>query len=813
MRTFFVLLLAVALQLVILVPILAINWSHEPFPGFLVEQTLVVTDANGQAWAGREAGIAYPQKVTQIGSLLVTTAKEFNATIQAYTPGDEISFVTVLPDGSSHTYTGIKLMQFPRSDLVRMFWLPFVVSFIYLFLGSWIFQLSKDVSTGRAFAYFCICAAIALAFLFDLSTTHLASAVWTTAIAQIGGALICLAMIFPSPVKIVRSHPWLQYLPYAISAILTVLGLSALYDYLRPWLYISAWRGSYTYAALAILLFISMLLLRLRSRETPIVRQQARIILIGSLVAFVPVGFWFAAPQFGISMPWNPALYLPLLIIFPLSIGLAIQRYRLWDFDVLLNRVVIYGLLTLVLVLVYVASIVLVQLALAKYVTLSPTMHTILLTFIILALFSPAKNYIQEVIDRRFFRHKYDAARTLAEFGQSLRHEINLERLNSELLRVTKAAMQPIVAALCLLETSLDQPACLLKDTDPLFKLLHSSNEVLDINDLSLPSPALANFRQAGTRLLVPLVSQDELLGVLQLGSRQSGQAYTSDDRRLLSILAAQAAPALQVAQMVRRQQSEALRQQNIQHELDVARLVQQTQLPAQPPELPGWHFSTFYRPAAAIGGEFYDFITFPGNTLGIVIGDVAARGTPAALVMAHTRGLISAFAQEEVSPARLLMRVNQLLIPDTLEKIFVTCFLAVIDPRTGHIRFSNAGHDQPYRIQNSHFQALDATGLPLGIFPEARYDEYETVLNPGESLLLYSDGLVEARSRQGQLLSFTGLEELLRAHKNASNGLIPYLLNAVDAYAGHEWAQEDDVTLVTVDYFGAGLTDESSKE
>ncbi len=345
MRTTFVLLLAVALQLVLLAPILAINWSNEPFPGFLVEQTLVVTDANGQGWTGQQAGITYPQKVTQIGSIAVQTADEFNKAIKSYAIDTEIPVTTVLPDGSIHTYAGIRLMQFPRQDLMRLFWLPYAVSLVYLFLGTWIFQLSKDLSTGRTFALFCTSAALALTFLFDLSTTHLASAVWTTAVALIGGALTSLALIFPSRVKIVKSYPKLQYLPYAISVILAIFGLSALYNYQQPWLYISAWRGSYTFAAFAILLFLGFQVLRLRRREIPAVRQQARIILIGSLVAFVPMGFWFAAPLLGIALPWNPALFLPVLMIFPLSIGLAIQRYRLWDFDVLLNRVVIYGLL------------------------------------------------------------------------------------------------------------------------------------------------------------------------------------------------------------------------------------------------------------------------------------------------------------------------------------------------------------------------------------------------------------------------------------------------------------------------------------
>jgi serine phosphatase RsbU (regulator of sigma subunit) len=323
---------------------------------------------------------------------------------------------------------------------------------------------------------------------------------------------------------------------------------------------------------------------------------------------------------------------------------------------------------------------------------------------------------------------------------------------------------------------------------------------VLLVSEISVASPALEKFNQEGAHLLVPLISQDELIGVLRLGKRQSGQAYTSDDRSLLALLASQAAPALQVAQMVTRQQAEALRQQGMQHELEVARLVQQTQLPEHTPELPGWSFSTFYKPAEAIGGEFYDFINFPDGRLGMVIGDVAARGTPAALVMAHTRGLLSAFAQEESSPARLLSRVNQLLIPNTPEKIFVTCFVAIIEPATGMLSYSNAGHDQPYRICNGDVKPLEASGLPLGVFPDAQYDEYETCLERGESLLFYSDGLVEARRDSGELLSFSGLEEILHMRPAENDGLIPYLLESVNDYTGQVWQNRDDITLVTMD-------------
>ena len=220
---------------------------------------------------------------------------------------------------------------------------------------------------------------------------------------------------------------------------------------------------------------------------------------------------------------------------------------------------------------------------------------------------------------------------------------------------------------------------------------------MVDVEELELQSPALEEMKAAGVKLAVPLVSQGELIGVLNLGPRRSEQEYSSDDRKLLDNLAAQAAPALRVGQLVREQQAEAATRQRFEQELEVARLIQQNFLPKQLPELADWEVAAYYRPAREVGGDFYDVIPISEDRMGFVIGDVTDKGVPAALVMAATRSVLRASVQRLIDPGVVLERVNEHLCPDMPEKMFVTCLYGVLDTTTGHFRFANAGHDLPY--------------------------------------------------------------------------------------------------------------------
>lgn len=367
-------------------------------------------------------------------------------------------------------------------------------------------------------------------------------------------------------------------------------------------------------------------------------------------------------------------------------------------------------------------------------------------------------------------------------------------RRNNKPTPVAEAAeVVPSPAAPATTDIDLD-----IAPNDPLLTYLQSAPGVVELAKLRLDSEGLDQLRAAGVALIVPLVSQGELVGTINLGPRLSEQEYSSDDRKLLADLAAQAAPAVRVAQLARQQQIEARERERIEQELRVARLIQQTLLPQSLPDLDGWEVAVHWQPARAVGGDFYDFIDLPDGRMAFIIADVTDKGVPAALVMATTRTLLRAAAERLISPGEVLERVNDLLCPDIPERMFVTCLYAVLDPATGRLQYANAGHDVPYMRTSGGLVELRATGMPLGLLPGMGYEEKEATMQPGDEVLFYSDGLVEAHDPAGDMFGFPRLKAVIGEH-NGTDSLIDYLGVTMRTFTGPGWEQEDDVTLMTL--------------
>ena len=344
----------------------------------------------------------------------------------------------------------------------------------------------------------------------------------------------------------------------------------------------------------------------------------------------------------------------------------------------------------------------------------------------------------------------------------------------------------------------IEAPQLDIAPNDPLVAYFLSAPGAAEIDKLHMDSPALKALKASGVKMVIPLVSQGELVGLLNLGPRLSEQDYSTDDRTLLNDLATQAAPALRVAQLVREKRAQDLERERIEQELHVARLIQQTLLPKELPQLPGWQISSYYQPARAVGGDFYDFLYFEDGRLGLVIGDVTDKGVPAALVMATTRSILRSTAHAAISPGKVLEQTNDLLHQDIPPNMFVTCLYAILDPVSGRLQYANAGHDLPYRRHNGEVSELRATGMPLGLMPGMAYEEKEITLGAGDSILFYSDGLVEAHNDRRQMFGFPHLMKLLGEDLDGTP-VIDFLLAELADFTGNDWEQEDDVTLVTL--------------
>jgi steroid delta-isomerase-like uncharacterized protein len=239
---------------------------------------------------------------------------------------------------------------------------------------------------------------------------------------------------------------------------------------------------------------------------------------------------------------------------------------------------------------------------------------------------------------------------------------------------------------------------------------------------------------------------------------------------------------------------------QSIEQELRLARSIQQASLPKEVPQLVGWQIAPFYRPARQVGGDFYDFHPLSEGRLGLVVGDATGKGVPAALVMSTTCGMLRLAAQSySSSPGKMLQRVNEALFPYIPSNMFVTCFYAILDPKSGRLRYANAGHDLPYLHRNGEAEELRARGMPLGLMPEMGYEEKETIVEADEAALFYSDGLLEAHNPKGEMFGFPRLQALVAEHDAGERSLVDLVMEELYSFVGEGWEQEDDITLLTL--------------
>jgi len=248
------------------------------------------------------------------------------------------------------------------------------------------------------------------------------------------------------------------------------------------------------------------------------------------------------------------------------------------------------------------------------------------------------------------------------------------------------------------------------------------------------------------------------------------------------------------------RLEQERRERERIEQELQVARSIQQASLPKEVPSLEGWQISPLYWPAREVGGDFYDFHLLSDGRLGLVTGDATGKGVPAALVMSTTCGMLQLAAQalDSTSPGDILGRVNEALLARIPQNMFVTCFYAILDPKSGNLSYANAGHDLPYLRHGGDAEELRARGMPLGLMPGMSYEEREVALEAGDSALFYSDGLVEAHNPKGEMFGFPRLRALIAEHAE-ERALGDVLLEELYSFTEEGWEQEDDITLLTL--------------
>ncbi len=309
--------------------------------------------------------------------------------------------------------------------------------------------------------------------------------------------------------------------------------------------------------------------------------------------------------------------------------------------------------------------------------------------------------------------------------------------------------------------------------------------------------PFLQRLFETSAILGLPLIAQGRPVGVMLVDCAVNGQEIDQRRMNILTGIASQTALAIETNHL----QAAAAESQRLERELEVAKEIQNSFLPDSAPSIPGWDIAAYYRAARMVGGDFYDFIQVMDGRWGLVVADVADKGIPAALYMALSRTLLRAVARSRDNPATTLLRVNELLRADTHSDLFVTMWYAIWDPRDGSLLYSSAGHNPPFIFnrEQDQLRLLKVKGIALGVFDDINLQTAQTTLQPGEMLVMYTDGLTEAHSSGGEQFGVAGVQAAIRAHSHKpARHIIEAVIDALDTHTGDE-PQFDDLTLVII--------------
>jgi len=311
-------------------------------------------------------------------------------------------------------------------------------------------------------------------------------------------------------------------------------------------------------------------------------------------------------------------------------------------------------------------------------------------------------------------------------------------------------------------------------------------------------SMSVMNFKIRSV-MCAPLIASDEVLGVIHLDTTRQDKRFTTADLELFTAVANQTALAIANARMHER----LIIRQRTERDLALARRVQTSFLPGEPPNIPGFEFCAWYKAAFQVGGDFYDFIPLADGRLAIVVGDVAGKGMPAALMMARMMSDVRFLALSESKPGKVMARLNTGVIESGMDDAFVTAVFVILDPAARRLTFANAAHCPPILRESRTARLIeiqDAIGFPIGAVPDTEYDEQTISLNPGDTVTIFTDGVTEAMNAEKALFGIQRVFQAMSGPQQGARAVVDKLLDDIQKWAG-DTPQSDDLTVVS---FGA---------
>ena len=545
-----------------LTPFWAAQWVRTPFLGLMLEPNNVVSLVNGKNWPARDAGVVFSDRlVTLNGQPVHTGGQVLDFLSRNGTRPVQAGFVH--RNGTSFSLEITPLAQMPMADVLTLYIIPYLVGLAFLAIGLWTYSLRRDMRASRALLAYVSGLSIVTVGFFDISSTNHATVIWTLALLVNAAGLIHLALVFPKPMRFIDRRPSLRFVSWGILALLTPRVLFILFNPTDPYDYINAWTPGYLFTVSAAAIFMGTLIYRVVSSDLPLVRQQSRVIIFGTLIAFLPSAIYIGPLAFGIITEFRAWLMFPALVVFPLSITYAILRYRLLDVDRFFSRALAYLLAVGAAFLLFYGLLALFSLLVQEAVRASDPFVIASYLLLLVIVFNPLRSFIQRGIDRLFYRAPADYRRALTSLSRSLVITPDLAQTLRTLEEQITQALAPEKFIIYLYNDDLGQyfPNTTREDSapayeveDPLVHLLASSRTPIWLPTngplpASLDIPGNAYQRLMGFTF-VPLHYEGKMIGFMTLGPRRSGDLYTGDDLEFLAAVAAQSTLALENARL-----------------------------------------------------------------------------------------------------------------------------------------------------------------------------------------------------------------------------------------------------------------------
>lgn len=765
-----------------------------------------------------------------IANQLVRTPREAAEVLGAQRPGDVVPYL-ITRDGQPQVVP-VPLSGFRAAD--RLYLLNVVLAMIYLLIGGLVYLKSGNDRPAQLFFLLCLCFAI-----YFMTNLERSSYFWGDILTRNGGSFarfflpaffLHFFLIFPDRKHVLVRRPWLAPLLYLLPLLFYVrFSLDQFFGDRGARIDAGIWMvlGLYYVAGLVVLMHSYF------SYRDPLLRERVRILTWGTLAGVLPfLVFKIGLEEITARSELSQLGVVPLVAI-PVCFGYSVARYQVLQIDFLVKRSLLYSVLSGLVLIGWAASVFLLGSRLVTTIGSGNPLIAVGATLLAAAMLWPVRNQLQRALEVRLYRSRANLAALIEQFsreipgliqqqalldhiGRNLQETLDLPRLwfyvpdpaaddpgwrrawplpedpHGPAPASSTAARREPPLALALPRTL----ALVGERLEPLWIDPRTLRRAM-LDDQREHVRELAELAAGGISLLVPLAVSGRIVGLAALPARPGNESYQVHEIQLLTIVARQAAMQLENTRLY----AEELTKQKLEEEMRLARTIQSRLLPAAIPQLRGLQIDAVNLSSATVSGDYYDVIAREDGQLALIIADVSGKGMPASLLASNLQASLRAQCDLADSPGAILQRVNRQLHATTDSRHFATVFLAFLDPRTRRLRYSTGGHDAPVLVtRDGTARKLDEGGLPLGAFDFGDYPEGEVVLDEGDLVLLYTDGLTETRSPDGEdEFGCQRLDAFLRAHRHLdATALLPALQAELERFRGRR-AAEDDITLIAL--------------